>query len=411
MRKRVRVTGDNNNMKTIDREKILADAYREGRSLGRVQMEGGMGGTQAVEPRGESLRKTAAWKSAMIGLDGPELTRRVVAFHAERMAAVPDLQRYPELEIVRAELLERYRGMAAAGMSPELIALHESMGFWFSYRCRRETGRVPHGGRLPPEQRERCRVVFAPETDQGPIHFKNVDDPLHTWRPMREDLATVPDPFTPLFFDGTGSGLHIDDEPPEIFPANAVTLARRYCETVTEAEELLSRYNYFWGSANLLIHDREGRAVAFDKASRCRFVVRRPGPNGVIYINGMSSFDPDYQAFIESRRTQYLRESKQDETSPEGVYFKAARGTLGNMRRRMAGFEKRPTEAALYEHMSSRDPDGPLCRIGAQTHPDDPVRAATLYQRCYYPRDRIMRWRQWKGDTPIWEDAWKTATF
>ena len=398
-------------MKHIDQAELRAQAYQDGLSAGRIQMGGGMGGTQSVESRGATLLKTAAWKGGMVGLAGPDLIQRVTTFHAERLEALPDRARYPELAEERAVLAERYRGMADAGMSDELIALHESMGFWFSYRCRAETGKLPQGGRLPPEQRERCRVVFAPETDHGPIHFKNVDDPLHTWRPLPENEPTTSDPFTPLFFDGTGSGLHIDDVPPEIFPVDAVVLARRLCETVAEAEELLSRYNYFWGSANLLIHDIAGNAIAFDKSSRCRFALRRPGPNGVIYVNGMSSFDPDYEAFIEAKRDQYLRESEQNETTPEGAYFQGAKNTLANMQRRMAAFEKNPTEADLYAHLSSRDPDGPLCRPGIQAHPDEPTRDATLLQRCYYPRERIMRWRQWKGETPVWEDTWKRATY
>ncbi len=388
-----------------------AAAYRAGNALGRTHLDGGISTTRTVEPGGASLLKNAAWKARQVGLPPEELIRRVTALHAERVDALPDLTVYPELRGEREILLERYRGMADAGMTPELIALNESLGFWVNYYCRNETGKIPHGGSLPPEQRERCRVVFAPDTDAGPLHFKNVDDPLHTWQPQPENVRTMPSPFTPLFFDGTGSGLHIDDDPPEIFPANAVDLAKRYCETVPEAEEFLVRYNYFWAGANMLIHDEAGKAVAIDKASRCRYAVRRPGPNGVIYINGMSSFDPDYQAYIEMRRAQYLRETGQDESTPEGAYFKGAAALLRNMTRRMAEFERSPTEATLYEHLCSRDPDGPLCRIGKQTHPDDPVRAATLVQRCYHLRERIMKWRQWRGETPIWEDAWKTVSY
>ena len=388
-----------------------AAAYRAGNAQGRIQMEGGLSTTRCVEAGGATLRKIAALKAGQVGMTTAELTARVVVFHDERLAAVPDLTVYPEIREEREILLERYRGLADAGMSRELIALQESMGFWINYRCRAETGRIPHGGSLPPEQRERCRIVYAPETDAGPLHFKNIDDPVHSWQPLPEDSTSFPDPFTPLFFDGVGSGLHIDDAPPEIFPANAVNMAKRACATVAEAEEFLTRYNYFWGSANMLVHDKLGQAVAIDKASRCRYAVRRPGPNGVIYINGMSSFDPAYQAYIEARRHQYLQESRQDDTTPEATYFRGALGTLRNMTRRMKEFEQQPSEAALYEHMNSRDADGPLCRMGKQHHPDDPVRAATLVQRCYYLRDRVMKWRQWRGETPVWEDTWKTVPF
>ncbi len=394
-----------------DHNATLVAAYRTGYALGQVHMQGGINTTRCVEAGGATLLKGAAQKAAQVGMATNELIARVVALHDERINAVPDLSVYPELDGEQELLLARYRGMADAGMSRELIALNESMGFWCNYRCRAETGKTPHGGSLPPDKRERCRVVFAPITDAGPLHFKNVDDPVHSWKPQPERLDPIPNPFTPLFFDGVGNGLHIDDVPPEIFPADAVGLAKRHCRSVAEAEEFLIRYNYFWGSANLLIHDEAGEAVAIDKASRCRYVVRRPGPNGVIYINGMSSFDPDYQAFIEARRMQYLEESGQDGTTPEAVYFRGALGTLRNMTRRMKAFEQEPTEASLYDHMCSRDADGPLCRIGVQHHPDDPIRAATLFQRCFYLRDKVMKWRQWKDETPIWKDPWKSVPF
>ncbi len=388
---------------------MKAAAYRAGKAVGQTQMAGGMQTTQCVDGGGATLLQTAKHKAAQIGMTTPDLIARIVAFHDERLDAVPDLTVYPELAGEREVLLARYRGMADAGMSRELIALNESLKFWCDYRCRTETGCIPHGGPLPPEQRERCRVLYAPETDRGPLHFKNVDDPLHSWKPMPETFDPGPWPFSPLAFDGVGSGLHIDDAPPEIFPADAVSLAKRYCSTVPEAEEFLIRYNYFWASANLLVHDENGYGVAIDKSSRCQYAIRRQGSNGVLYINGMSSFDDAYQTMIETRRKQYLIETGQDETTPEGAYFRFAEGTLRNMKRRMADFERNPTEASLIEHFSSRDPDGPLCRPGKQHHPDDPIRAATLFQRCYYLSDRVMKWRQWHDNTPVWEDAWKTV--
>lgn len=401
-----------NHAETVpDLATLKAAAYRAGYAVGRIHMKGGLQTTQCVEAGGSTLMKSAAHKASQIGMRAPELVARVVAFHDERVAALPDLSVYPELDGERDVLLERYRGMSDAGMSRELIALNESLKFWIDYRCRAETGKIPHGGPLPPDRRERCRVVFAPHTDRGAMHFKNVDDPLHTWKPLPETSDQGTWPCAPLFFDGVGSGLHIDDVPPEIFPADAVALAKRHCRTVAQAGEFLVRYNYFWGSANLLVHDDAGRAIAIDKASRCRYAVRRQGPNGVLYINGMSSFDPRYQAFIERRRKQYLRESGQNEETPEAAYFRFAAGTLRNMKRRMTDFEANPTEAGLIEHLTSRDPDGPLCRTGKQHHPDDPIRAATLVQRCYYLDERIMKWRQWHGQTPVWEDEWKTVHY
>lgn len=390
---------------------LETEAYEAGRRRGEILMKGGLNTTRVVKKSGASLLQEAGRVATGLGMEEQALIERVTEFHDERLDAVPALSTYPELKGEREVLACRYRGMADAGMTRELIALAESLGFWRDCRSRRETGRVYYRGPLSTEKRERCRVVYAPETPDGPIHFKNVDDPLSTWTPQPPITDPGPWPHAPLFYDGTGSGLHIDEEPPEIFPADAREICRRHSTTVKEAEELLTRYNYFWGSANLLIHDDEGNAVAIDKASRCRYAVRRPGPNGVIYINGMSSFDAEYQAFIEGQRTLYLEETGQDDSTPEAVYFRFAEGTLKNMKQRMAAYEKNPDHASLEEHMTSTDPDGPLCRTGRQTHPDDPVRAATLMQRCYYPDRRVMKWRQWRGETPVWDDPWETVQY
>ena len=396
-------------MSTLSKQKQAA--YKKGRRLGAVHMHGGLGITRVMAAGGASLLDKAADKAACIGLTAAALIARVTTFHDERVAAMPDLNVYPELRDEREILLEKYRGLADEGMTRELIALCESLNFWCSFRCHAETGKWAHGGQPRPQLRERCRIVYAPETDRGALHFKNVDDPLQTWHPLPRETPPEPWPFTGLFYDGVGSGLHIDDAPPEIFPADAREICSRHCTTVGEAEELLIRYNYFWGSANLLIHDTHGNAVAIDKASRCKYAVRRQGPNGVIYINGMSSFDDDYEAWIEARRSQYLTESGQDDTSPEGCYFAMAQGTLRNMKRRMREFEASPTCDALLAHLSSRDTDGPLCRPGLSCHPDDFAREATLIQRLYLLDEHVMMWRQWVGETPVWQDDWKTINY
>src|SRR5690606_28500091 len=110
---------------------------------------------------------------------------------------------------------------------------------------------------------EKCRIIYVADSDRGALHFKNVDNPLTYWKPKPPVAAGTPWPFThPLVFDGVGSGLHIDDIPPEIFPVDTYSLCREHCTTVPEAEEFMVRYNYFWRSQNLLIHDYSGNSVA-----------------------------------------------------------------------------------------------------------------------------------------------------
>ena len=142
--------------------------------------------------------------------------------------------------------------MRDGGLNQEVIALHRTLGFWGDTRMQQETGRAVFARALP----EECRVLYVPHSDRGALHLKNLDDPLNYWKPLPRIEKDEPWPLqSPLVFDGAGSGLHIDESPPEIFPADAVKMARECCQTLLEAEEFLTRYNYFWRGQNLLFRD------------------------------------------------------------------------------------------------------------------------------------------------------------
>jgi len=386
------------------------EPYAEGLEFARRLISGTRESTQNTVAPGVQLRARAAQTAAYLGLAEEAFTAHIRRFHQERLNAEPSLNVYPELKGSRDRLLERYRGMSAGGMPADLIALNESLSFWISYRMRREFGKIPNPvvmRALP----ERCRVIYLPESDEGPLHFKNIDDPLGTWKPQPPIPSHTPWPHAPLFFDGTGSGLHLDDEPPEIFPVNVQKLCAERCETVAEAGEFLVRYNFFWGSCNLLVHDAEGNSLAFDKASRCRVAIRHPEPSGLNYINGMSAFDEEYETFIRARRAEYLRLTGQAADSLEGCYFSFCEGVLRNMKRRMADLRTNPTREALEHMMTSRDADGPLCKSGKPCHPEDTRPGATLIQRLFFLDRKSLLRRQWRGQTPVWEDPWETIVY
>lgn len=382
-----------------------------GRALGLAVMSGQVGATQRHAPGGAFYLERAAKVAEVAGCSAGEIVRLVTEFHAERVDAVPSLTVYPELRGARDVLLARYRGMAEAGMSSELVALAESLDFWRSFRFAREFGKPFVAPARPRTSVERCRVVYLPDSDHGPLHMKNVDDPMESWVPDPPLTNPGPWPHAPLFFDGVGNGLHLDEAPPEIFPANGIHLCQQCCETVAEAEEFLARYNYFWGGGNLLVHDDQGHSVAFDKASRCRFVVRKPGPSGLNYVNGMSSFDPDYEAFINRQRAAYLAAAGLDESGTDEAYWRFCRGVLRNMARYMDILGRAPTRDKLIEVMTARDADGPLCKSGVFTHPDETAREATLWQNLFFLADRILWRRQWRGNTPVWEDPWEIIRY
>ncbi|MCY0541594.1 hypothetical protein OVW21_26570, partial [Klebsiella pneumoniae] len=91
--------------------------------------------------------------------------------------------------------------------------LYKTLNFWRDTRLLQETGK----GHFVLPTPEKCRVLYVPESDRGALHAKNVDDPLTYWSPRPRHEPNTPWPFPPpLVFDGVGSGLHIDEIPPEI---------------------------------------------------------------------------------------------------------------------------------------------------------------------------------------------------
>lgn len=387
------------------------NAYAAGLTEGRRVMAGEVGSTRHCGACGRHYLEQAQRVADAVGLPQEEIVARVTAFHRTRVDAVPDLARYPEMRGERDLLLARYRGMADAGMGEGLIALTESLAFWRDYGFRREAGESFYKIASDRRLRERCRVVYMPESDRGALHAKNVDDPLASFVPKPPVTDPGPWPYSQLFIDGVGSGLHVDEMPPEIFPVDARDLCRKHCATVAGAAEFLVRYNHFWGSANVVVHDDKGNSVALDKASRCMVAVRKPDASGISYVNGMSSFDPEYQAFIDQRRALYLRETRQDADSMEAAYLRGCDGVLRNMTRYMRELKAERTFDKLLDIMTRRDPDGSMCKSGVPCHPDDDSRHTTLIQDLLFLDDRRLLRRQWRGETPVWDDPWEVVQY
>ncbi len=387
-----------------------AAAVAAGLQQGQAILAGHLGPNFEGQPGGQHHRALAAATARYLGVDTPALIEQVVACHRERIERAPDPQTYPEARDARDLLLARHRGLAQAGMDEALIALVETLGFWTKHVMVHRYGKPANPVAIK-ALRERCRVVYLPESDQGPLHYKNVDNPMSVWEPRPREPQGQRWPHSPLFFDGVGSGLHVDEEPREIFPLDVKSLCQRHCTTVSDAEQFMLRYQYFWEGGNLLIHDDHGQSVAIDGASCNRKAVRRPGPDGISYINGMSSFDDDYEAFIAQQRRRYLTLTQQDETGVEGCYFRFCTGVLRNMKKYMAELSAQPTLAKLHAVMGARDADGAMCKSGGKVHPDEVDPGYTLMQRLYFLSSRIMFVRQWRGHTPVWEDAWEMVQY
>lgn len=341
------------------------------------------------------LAKLLGWPKEMV-------LQKVRDFHRERLDAVPDLAVYPELRGYRDLLEIEDKGLRDGGADETLIALFKSLNFWRDVRLQQETGRACFTMALP----EKCRVLYLPESDRGPLHLKNTDDPLTYWKPQPPVAPGTPWPYDhPLSSDGVGSGLHIDEIPPEIFPVNVHALWREECTTLSEATDLLVRYNYFWAHQNLLIHDAKGDSVAFEK-TRCRIATRGPNEKGINFINGMGALDPELSTFIKGQRQKYLdQRNERWEESPEGAFFTTCENKWKNMARYVDELSANPTYDNAKQLMEQRDKSGPMCLTGEKSHPDLPVGGCTLIMDIWSEKEKSRHRRQWRGNVPAYLDT------
>ena len=69
----------------------------------------------------------------------------------------------------------------------------------------------------------------------------------------------------------------------------------------------------------------------------------------------------------------------------------------------------------LIGHVLADAPEPDRLAIGTQcgfrTHPDDAVREATLIQAFYLLDEKTLWRRQWRGDTPVWQDPWEIVRY
>ncbi len=326
-------------------------------------------------------------------LDWPALVAGLTDFHRERMAKVPSATTYPEaapwvgyLRAVDAEL------QAITGLSDEQMAFYRSFTAYLTFRGYRNARLRPTA--VPPLVTEKCRAVYLPATDRGQFHIKNVDDPLTFWRPDPRPITRNRQD-TPLAGDGVGAGLHIDDEPAELFPLQPKTMLPHYADDVPGAVEFLTRYRLFWGGANNLFYDRQQRCVAIEKASYNFIDVYGPDPCGGVHISGMVCRHPKTEQgkYVDAKRQQYVTLFHLPEDCPDHAYWRGARA----FEDRLAGFMNRPDTPTVAETIAlftAATPHG-LNKWGAKFHANQGYLQYTLEIEAWLHDERTaLRWQR-----------------
>jgi hypothetical protein len=320
-------------------------------------------------------------------VDEASLVHGLAEFHKERMAKVPSATKYPEAGpwIAYQQNFEREL-QRQAGFTDTQIAMKLSLSDFLRWRGFIQA-RV--------QTVERCRAAYIPQSDVGQIHIKNLDDPITYWK-KRDMPKSLPQADSKLATDGVGNGLHIDDEPEEIFPLPARNMWRHYCDDIDGAVEFLTRYSQFWCGGNFLIHDWKGNSVAIEKASSNFIEVFRPGPDGRSHISGMTCRDPNSPQgkYQREKRLEYIKRFDMGEDCSDMRFW----ATCAKFEAKLSVGLDAMGETAKWEDVVklfvNEWPDG-LNKAGLRIHPDQGLIGYTLMvSATLYDKKQHIAWQR-----------------
>ncbi|OGV63676.1 MAG: hypothetical protein A2498_11615 [Lentisphaerae bacterium RIFOXYC12_FULL_60_16] len=325
----------------------------------------------------------------------PEIVRRLAAWNRERLDAVPDSIRYPELRGVKELIEAEWRGIRdGAGLSPDQWTA-QCCGNSYYFR-RMNLGAAPVG----------CSYAYFPTSDHGPILANNLD-------------STPEEPFGPpdwplvnefLILGGVSSGIFNDETSPEIFPAPVFKLVGRYCRTTAEAVELLTRYNHFWGPGNLMVIDHLNHTAMVEK-SACRIGVRH-SPDGFGIITAMTAEEPAMHAYVADRRAFSLKARGLPVECADTAYWRCADERRQLMNELLDENRRNPTLDGLQRLIQFRDPKrGLVCYNGETLIPGGPPCEITIRTIIWCLEEKRALWWAWENGKPSFENRKPDVTY
>lgn len=326
-------------------------------------------------------------------IDAPYVQREkllegIEPFHRERMQRLPPAAKYPEAGPWVEHILAIDRELQRlTAMTDFEMAVHRSLHFFLL--CRGFAQAAPAGD-------EKCRVAYLPESDRGRLHMKNVDDPAAHWKPEGRPTWLSSGKDQTLWSDGVGSGLHMDDEPEEIFPLPVTRMYKHYADDVPSAVEFLTRYSPFWGRANILLHDSRKRSAAIEKCSYNYIEVFYPGPDGRSHISGMTCRDPQSPQgrYQRAQREKYVRLFGQEMDGPDMAFWGMCRQFEDKLAAGLEALGPRATLDGLVRLFTRSWPEG-LRKDGTRLHPKQGLIGYTLISYVsLLDEGKLLRWQR-----------------
>lgn len=289
----------------------------------------------------------------------------IVRLWHERMAAVPDLTRYPECRGVRELVQAEYQGYLDGCGGSEVQAACHFNGFYF-LRLRLQTRYFG----FPPDQMGRparygsmadaCTAVWCEDTPDGPLNGKNLDS-TPALKPMGPYIPHhIPhgDPIRGVRLMGTASApVLYDEEPDEIFPVNIDDILPDDIRTVQEYVEFRHHYRQFSGPFNAIYVDEAGHSVAIEH-SNCRMGWRF-ARRGISAVTAIAYATPEMRAFKLERDRLSLDKRGWTTDCPDWVYW---RGCDARYQRLLMLAEEEGARGPTVEGLARMllDPEAPV---------------------------------------------------
>ncbi|MCM8759334.1 MAG: hypothetical protein NC906_06145 [Candidatus Omnitrophica bacterium] len=332
-----------------------------------------------------------------------EILEMVVEYSKKRINAPIDFKKYPELRGVRELIVAEWKGIEdGAGLDDGLTAVYTNgMNFYHRMICTGKIGKMDGFS-----EKAKCSYIFFPDSDHGPLLANNLDtspeEPFDApeWPALNEHLI----------IGSVSSGIFLDEEPEEIFPAPVFKIVARYCRNAPEAVEILERYNQFWGPCNAIVIDREKRCAMIEK-SACRMGVRW-SKDGFGFITAMTAEHPEMNAYLNDRRQASLKARNLGPGCADEVYWKKQDQRRLLMNELLDQARKNPTLETMRRFIQFRDPvRGNVCGNGETYVPGGAPSEYTVRTIIWLLKEGRALWWAREGNKPSYENPMPEVKF
>ncbi|HOL49865.1 MAG TPA: hypothetical protein PLW07_04740 [bacterium] len=336
------------------------------------------------------------------GTDEREIHNLLKEYNQSRINAPVDFKKYPELIGMKQLICAEWKGLQdGSGLDEYQTAVYVgAMNFYHRMIC---SGKM---GKMDGSLSSNCSYIYFPYSDHGVLLANNLDsspdEPFDSpqWPALNEHVI----------IGSVSSGIYLDEQPEEMFPAPVFKIVARYCRNVKEAVEVLTRYNQFWGPCNAIVVDRNHNCAMIEK-SACRIGVRW-SKDGFGFITAMTAEEPGMQAYLNDRRQASLKARHLGPDSPDAIYWKKQDQRRQLMNELLDQVRKNPTLETMRKFIQFRDPvRGNVCGNGEIYGPGCPPSEYTIRTVIWLLSEARALWWAKQGDKPSFENPMSEVKF